>query len=70
MNDPACDRCGAYLASSGECVVCPGVEYTLEQAHDLLDRALTNQMYGDPDHHDPDVWRDVEVWCRVAGPPK
>lgn len=67
-----CPRCGARIPREMEdvCLVCEGVEYNLPQAHLLLDRALMFAMYGGPDEEHRQLWRDIEVWLRVAGPPK
>lgn len=67
--EPVCPRCGAYLQQM-ECPMCPGVEYNLDQAHKLLDRAFMYAMYGGNDEEQRQLWRDIEVWLRVAGPPK
>lgn len=71
MTSPVCDRCGAYMVLHGEdamCSVCEGVEYTVEQAHALLDRILYYWMYGYGNLSE--LQHDTEVWCRVAGPLK
>lgn len=61
-----CERCGAWMRD-GECAAnCETVKVTLAEAHDLLDRVLTNWMYGKTD---PTLQRDLELWCRVAGAP-
>lgn len=67
MDRMTCDRCGAWFNKEGECVICPDVEYDLDQAHKLLDRVLMHWMYGEG--RLARLQRDVEVWCRVAGPP-
>lgn len=69
MSEMTCDRCGARLdpAITG-CPICVGVEYTLDQAHTLLDRILMHWMYGDGKLGQ--LQMDTEVWCRVAGPPR
>lgn len=66
--EPVCPRCGAYLQQM-ECIICPGVEYDLDQAHKLLDRVLMHWMYGGNNNDYLRIQRDIEVWCRVAGPP-
>lgn len=73
MTAPECGRCGALMVAYGEnavCSVCEGVEPTLEQAHVLLDRVLYHWMYGTTREPLRPLQRDVEVWLRVAGPPK